>query len=420
MSNTLRILSVEDEEDQRDILKKVFSKPILEKEIEFKSIDDFESAIAEITKNDYHIVILDIYKGKPDDNIDEGEKILKAIQNERFIPVIFYSGNTKNVKNLRSQMVGVVTKAEEGGIANLKKEVERLVRSNLPFIRENIHNYLEKELKEYFWDIIHQKKGIFRADKEDFSLGYLMLRKFGHSLSKEKIAEILGDDSLKQDKAHPMQFYIYPTDDNQEFECGEIVKSKENNEFFVILTPSCDFIKTSGRKRKAEKILLVRTIELEKVKEYKEQKDKYINCDTEYKKVKQEYETLKKEIKNINIDENIDKIKEYFELETIYEKLNKTYKSYDNCKNNISSIIETRKSDRYFFLPKTPFIEENRVIDFQNKEMVSYESLSDPKNYERIAKLDSPFAESMVASFIRYYNRIGFPDIDTDYILSNL
>ena len=420
MSNTLRILSVEDEEDQRDILKKVFSKPILEKEIEFKSIDDFESAIAEITKNDYHIVILDIYKGKPDDNIDEGEKILKAIQNERFIPVIFYSGNTKNVKNLRSQMVGVVTKAEEGGIANLKKEVERLVRSNLPFIRENIHNYLEKELKEYFWDIIHQKKGIFRADKEDFSLGYLMLRKFGHSLSKEKIAEILGDDSLKQDKAHPMQFYIYPTDDNQEFECGEIVKSKENNEFFVILTPSCDFIKTSGRKRKAEKILLVRTIELEKVKEYKEQKDKYINCDTEYKKVKQEYETLKKEIKNINIDENIDKIKEYFELETIYEKLNKTYKSYDNCKNNISSIIETRKSDRYFFLPKTPFIEENRVIDFQNKEMVSYESLSEPKNYERIAKLDSPFAESMVASFIRYYNRIGFPDIDTDYILSNL
>ena len=420
MSNTLRILSVEDEEDQRDILKKVFSKPILEKEIEFKSIDDFESAIAEITKNDYHIVILDIYKGKPDDNIDEGEKILKAIQNERFIPVIFYSGNTKNVKNLRSQMVGVVTKAEEGGIANLKKEVERLVKSNLPFIRENIHNYLEKELKEYFWDIIHQKKGIFCADKEDFSLGYLMLRKFGHSLSKEKIAEILGDDSLKQDKAHPMQFYIYPTDDNQEFECGEIVKSKENNEFFVILTPSCDFIKTSGRKRKAEKILLVRTIELEKVKEYKEQKDKYINCDTEYKKVKQEYETLKKEIKNINIDENIDKIKEYFELETIYEKLNKTYKLYDNCKNNISSIIETRKSDRYFFLPKTPFIEENRVIDFQNKEMVSYESLSDPKNYERIAKLDSPFAESMVASFIRYYNRIGFPDIDTDYILSNL
>lgn len=245
MNNTLRILSVEDEEEQHDILKKVFSKPIFQKKIEFKVIDSFENAIDEITKNDYHIVILDIYRGKPDDNNEEGEKILETIQKERFIPIVFYSGNTKNVKHLRSQMVGVVTKAEGEGIENLKKEIERLVKSNLPFIREKIHNHLEKELKEYFWNIIHERKNIFRADEEDFSLGYLMLRKFGHSLSKEKIAEILGDNTLTSEKAHPMQFYIYPTDTNQEFECGEIIKSKENNEFFVILTPSCDFIETS-------------------------------------------------------------------------------------------------------------------------------------------------------------------------------
>ena len=68
MNNTLRILSVEDEEEQHDILKRVFSKPILEKKIEFNVIDNFESAINEITKKDYHIVILDIYRGKPDDN----------------------------------------------------------------------------------------------------------------------------------------------------------------------------------------------------------------------------------------------------------------------------------------------------------------------------------------------------------------
>ncbi|KHE69029.1 MULTISPECIES: response regulator [Capnocytophaga] len=369
MNNTLRILSVEDEEEQHDILKKVFSKPIFQKKIEFKVIDSFENAIDEITKNDYHIVILDIYRGKPDDNNEEGEKILETIQKERFIPIVFYSGNTKNVKHLRSQMVGVVTKAEGEGIENLKKEIERLVKSNLPFIREKIHNHLEKELKEYFWNIIHERKNIFRADEEDFSLGYLMLRKFGHSLSKEKIAEILGDNTLTSEKAHPMQFYIYPTDTNQEFECGEIIKSKENNEFFVILTPSCDFIETSSRKRKAERILLVEA--------------SLLNATDECKKY-------------------------------IKEKASKSNE------NELRKLINSSKSDRYFFLPKTPFIEENRVIDFQNKEMVSYEDLSNPEKYERIAKLDSPFAESMVASFIRYYNRIGFPDIDTDYILSNL
>lgn len=50
--------------------------------------------------------------------------------------------------------------------------------------------------------------------------------------------------------------------------------------------------------------------------------------------------------------------------------------------------------------------------------MVEYELLN--ANYTRIAKLDNPFAQSMTASFIRYYNRIGFPDIDVEYVLNKL
>ena len=50
--------------------------------------------------------------------------------------------------------------------------------------------------------------------------------------------------------------------------------------------------------------------------------------------------------------------------------------------------------------------------------MVKYEDLH--SNYKRIAKLDSPFAEAMTTRFIRYYNRVGYPDIDVDYILGHL
>ena len=49
--------------------------------------------------------------------------------------------------------------------------------------------------------------------------------------------------------------------------------------------------------------------------------------------------------------------------------------------------------------------------------MVKYDDL---KTYTRVAKLDSPYAESMVSSFIRYYNRIGYPDIDSELILKAL
>ena len=73
--------------------------------------------------------------------------------------------------------------------------------------------------------------------------------------------------------------------------------------------------------------------------------------------------------------------------------------------------------DRYFFLPSTPFI-DNRVIDFQNKIMVVYDDLK--TKYTRLAKLDSPYAQAMSTRFIRYYNRIGFPDLDAAYVWARI
>ena len=86
-------------------------------------------------------------------------------------------------------------------------------------------------------------------------------------------------------------------------------------------------------------------------------------------------------------------------------------------KASFSQFLNSGKSDRFFFLPGTPFM-SNRVIDFQDKTTADYSSLK--TDFERIAKLDSPFAQSMTSSFIRYYNRIGFPDIDTDYVINHL
>lgn len=368
MSKELHLLYVEDDKSNREDLIKVLSDDVVgEYTIKIEGFDSFEGAIDEISAHQYHIIILDLFIGNPAEGGKEaGIDILKKIQDNYFVPIIFYSGNTKNVKELKSQIVGVVTKGDEG-IDGLRTEIERLVKFNLPFIKENLHNYVEEELKTYFWDIIHNQRGKFKADDNDFSLGYLMLRKFGHSLSKSKISEILGDDQLKEDKVHPMEFYIYPTDELFEIESGEVLE--KNNELYVILTPSCDFIERFDKNdeslgRKVGKVLLTKTILLSDTDEFK------------------------------------------------------NYKANINSPNlkNIVKLISSGKSDRYFFLPKTPFI-ENRVIDFQIKEMVEYENL---KDFKRLAKLDNPFAEGMIASFIRYYNRIGYPDIDSDYIINGL
>lgn len=358
----LRLLYVEDDEKNREDLIHVLNGEEIEGyTLNVKGYETFEGSIEKIVDENYHIIILDIYRGNPNDNGEkEGLNVLMQIQEQLFIPVIFYSGNTKNVQGLKSQVVGVVTKGDDG-IDGLKEEMKRLVKSNLPFLKENVYGHLETEFKSYFWEIIHEQRDIFKPELNDYSLGYLMLRKFGMSLSKQKISSIIGNTDINVEKVLPMEFYLYPTDSSSEYECGEIIR--KDGFIYAILTPSCDLIDRPGRKRKANKVIIAKCYlftEDEGYKKYVTNKKKYLS--------------------------------------------------------NLERIIGSRKSDRYFFLPETPFL-DNCIIDFQMIEAVRYGHLNE---YERVAKLDSPFSESMVSSFIRYYNRIGFPDIDSDYIIRAL
>ena len=320
MSKELKILYVEDDKENREELIELLSGDIINGyEI---SMDGEESFIGCVKKlNNYHFVLLDLFEGKAGAGGNpSGLTTLEEIRKSIFIPIIFYSGNTTRVNNLRSQVIGVATKGE--GMENLKSEIERLTQHNLPYLRENIHKHIENEFRKYFWDVIQKENNKFNPEDNDYSLGYLLLRNIGNSLSKENIANVLEDTSINQDKVHPMEFYIYPIVNDKEFENGEIIQDNKTNEVYAILTPSCDFVKSAKRKRKAKKVLLAKTILLK---------------DTDY-------------------------YAEYM-------------KDKDKKKDKFARYINSGASDRFFFLPATPFI-ENRVIDFQDNIMVEYELLN--------------------------------------------
>ncbi|MCQ2360457.1 MAG: response regulator [Paludibacteraceae bacterium] len=360
MMNKLKILYIEDDSEVREKLVKLLQDEVIcGCKIDIKGSGDFNTSMKSISN--YQMLILDIYEGNPKDyGSPSGKNVLAEIQKYFFIPVIFYSGNTSSVTQYKSQIVGVATKGN-GGVEELKSEIERITKHNLPFLKEIVHSYIEKEFKKYFWDVIQKENSKFTPDADDFSLGYMLLRNFADSLSKENIKKLIGDDTIQNEKVHPMEFYIYPIDSSKEYENGEILKNKENDDIYVILTPSCDFV-----------------------------------------------ERFKK---GVSVGRNVDKV---FMVNTKLLTECNEYKSYieHSGKNEIqelTKLINSGKSDRYFFLPHAPFI-ENRVIDFQLNISVAYDELK--SKFDRIAKLDSPFAQSMTASFVRYYNRIGFPDID--------
>lgn len=332
--------------------------------IESVDTGDFEEGMKLLNTNYYDLVVLDLCKGKPSAESEKiGEDILKDIKSETFVPVIFFTGLSKYVENLVSDVIRVVNKGS--GVDALEKEIEVLAKSGILPIRNQLYGLINESLRYFFWEFVHPKKDLIDKIKDEVSLGYLLLRRLSHSLSKERIKELLDDDKIVPGKAHPMEFYIYPNDEG-EYECGEILEKE--GKIFVILTPTCDFVKSKKRKRKAENVLLANSILLEETAEYQ----KYISS---------------KDEKDIEKNRNI-----------------------------LSNLIASRKGDRFFFLPQTPFI-KNHVIDFQQKEMVKYEELA---TFSRVAKLDDPFAQSMISAFIRYYNRVGFPDIDTAFVLSKI
>lgn len=358
----IKILYVDDDiENFTDLKDLLEGKTINGCTISIDNELDFEQAV--VRSKNYHLIILDLFKGNAmAGGTDKGSNVFNDICSSIFVPIIFYSANPASVVQLRSQVVGVANKLDD--ISSLLSEIERLTKHNLPLLKEGVHDFIETEFKKYFWDTIHQKKAMFKPESDDFSLGYMLLRNMADTLSRDNIRQLLGDSTIKEDKVHPMEFYIYPTDTTKEFQTGEILQHKDSNSVYVVLTPSCDFIVRNDNTRKVDYVLLLKTCLLTDTidyKKYQQNKSKYFG--------------------------------------------------------NLRDLINSGRSDRYFFLPGTPFI-ENRVIDFQNKEIVTYEQLV--TNFERIAKLDSPYAQSMAATYSRYYNRIGFPDIDHEYVMSKL
>lgn len=398
MNKDLRILYIEDNADEREGLKEVLSG---QKVNGYTMIIDCEPSFDKaIDKSqNYHIVILDLYRGDATNGGKEvGSEIFNKVRGAFFVPVVFYSGNIASIKDLKSQVVGVASKG--GEIDELISEIERLTRHNLPFLKESIHKCIEDEFKKYFWDVIQEQNDKFKPDTDDYSLGYMLLRNFADSLSKENIKRIVSDESIKEDKVHPMEFYIYPMNKKNEYECGEIIRRKNNNDVCVILTPSCDFVKRSDGKRKADNVLLANTVLLTNTKEY----TKFLDVQKGHDQIA-EYEGRLRNAK----DENEEK--------ELNNKIKKVQNSIFNLKSSFAQFINSGKSDRYFFLPRTPFI-DNRIVDFQRQEIVSFTSLQN--DFERVAKLDNPFVQSMISSFIRYYDRIGFPDIDAEYVMNHL
>ncbi len=356
----IKILVVDDEkvvcEQLRDLLNE---QEIGGCKILVEPETDFEKGNSRLQEGGYDIVILDLYRGQPsEENKDlPGKDILEEIKKRVPIAVIFYTGLTTHVEDLKSDMVRVVSKS--GG--DIPKEIEFLISTGIPLIRKKLAGHLHEILRQYYWYFVDKHPEVIRGEQDKALLEYVILRRLASTMTRDSVERIFGT-AVSPDKVHPLEFYIYPPIEESTLETGDVLQKLDDGSIHVVLTPSCDLAH-----EKADYVMLVSGNPLKESDEYKDF------------------------ARNPAAKEGKDKL---------------------------AKLIESRRGDRYYFLPRNEFAGiPDLVLDFQN---ITNHLLREFKGYKKLAKIDDPFAQDMLARFVRYKNRPGSPDLDSGHVLSYL
>jgi CheY-like chemotaxis protein len=352
-----------------------------------EALTDFTQAMDRIEKQRFDLLVLDVFKGP---RIETGEKagidVLEQIKARRFMPVIFYTALPTSIRDIQNPLVKVAEKSGEA-FSSLDQKVKEYLEIPLMRIIRELNRHVDETIRSYLWDFVPGHWDEFLKSEDDAALAYLLCRRLADSLDingADRLASRLKPkiprrattaQCVAEQRAHPLRYYIMPPSQGG-CRTGDIIMTTaqlKSGSYCLVLTPWCDLIEHSGKPKKAEYVLLVRCLLLKDFPEYHEwiQKDSPSKAETE-------------------------------RLEDLIGTPDKEPRG--------------RQRGRYFFLPGVLGLPD-LVIDFQQAYTEKIDQLS---NYKRIATLDSPFCESVVACFTRFLGRIGTPDLDIETVIENL
>jgi CheY-like chemotaxis protein len=300
---------------------------------------------------------------------EAGNRVAESIRKHRFVPIVFYTALPTNVLDMGdTPFVAVVPKTE--GVLRLREEVETMLATGVPQATRAVDEHVDAVRRDFLWEFSTASWGRLRHSLDANALSYLLARRLAASLSvsgMESVNAGLGPLLAAEEYggAHPHFFYVLPPVERG-LQFGDVVKEKQT--YYVVLSATCDLVSSRKRKAKADRVLLGRC--------------KRVSTQPEYKKAKGD--SSKKGRRDL----------------------------LGVMRNNANG----RQKDRCFFLPPALDVPA-LLLDLQE---LQSEKLSGVKKLERIASMDSPFAEMLTSQLSRYYGRVGAPDLNVGAIADGL
>jgi CheY-like chemotaxis protein len=340
-----------------------------------ETLTDFARALNALEAHRFDLLILDVRLGPHDEVRAEevGITTLETIRQRCFVPVVFYTGLPHLVQNLETPLIRVVEKTE--GLQRLLGTIIDVFATRLPAVNRALIRHLETVQRDYMWDFVAVHWERFGDTSDRTALAYLLARRLAMSLSGPGIRQLAQDlgDPLRADVAegrvHPMRYYVLPPVEPSplagDLYLGQIGKQ---NGYWMLLTPSCDLV---AKREKAEQVLFAHCLLLTG---------------------QEEYQTWKEKLPHSRSD-----------VEGKLQAL---------LKNN----RQKAQAERFYFLPGALTLPD-LVVDFQQLVILPRGQMD---RLERLASLDSPFVEALLARFARYFGRLGTPDLDVDVVIERL
>lgn len=373
-----QLLFVDDEEDTCQQVKEYLEGESIFGTGEFPAVEtltDFGQALEALEARRFDLLILDLRLGPHEETPEEeaGVRTLQAIQQRRFVPVIFYTALPHLVRDLETPLIRVVEKGASP--ASLLEAVRTIFTSRLPAVNRALIRHLETVQRDYMWEFVAKHWEQFSDTVDRTALAYLLARRLATSLSGtgiQQLAQDLGDATgvgVTEGLVHPMRYYVMPPVEKSPL-AGDLYHGQveDRDGYWVLLSPSCDLV--TGRE-KAEWVLLARCPPLSEQDEY------------------QKWQTV----------------------------LPQTSRATDRkLRAMLRNNREDNQAERFYFLPGA-LILPDLVVDFQQLVTLPRAQMT---ALERLASLDSPFAEALLARFGRYFGRLGTPDLALEVVLNRL
>ncbi|WP_337045337.1 response regulator [Emticicia sp. 17c] len=313
-----------------------------------------EDALAMIKSNNYDAAIIDLKLDNPEIPT-EGSDIAKEINENLRFPIVIYSANieelSEDFKSKESVFLKIYSRYDKE-ITTIFDEIKALKATGIIDIL-NKKGHIESYLNEIFWNYLTHTMPFWIEESKTKDTKNALLR---YTLSHlQEYLEI--NNKGEYDNYYSLEVYIKgPIKKHQKtIFTGDIVKNEEADEYYLVITPTCDLVIDSSRPTPKAKFITL--------------------------------------VKIVNIEDLISDIPE------------------GNKKNNKRESIKKNNEYAYHFLPKYLSFFDGGVVCFQDIKSILLTDILNQSKYKIELCISTSFKKDIVSRFSSYYSRQGQPII---------